>query len=116
MSTEAPTVTTEPVEYHTPDVEIFEDNEALTVTADLPGVPPENLEVSLDAGYLTLTGRVASPADRGPARAYRRRFVLRNADRFDTEHITALLRHGVLELRLPKVERAKRRQIPVTVH
>ena len=37
MSTETPTVTNEPVEYYTPDVEIFEDNEALTVTADLPG-------------------------------------------------------------------------------
>jgi HSP20 family protein len=61
MSTETPTVTNEPVEYYTPDVEIFEDNEALTVTADLPGVAPENLEVSLDAGNLTLTGASRPP-------------------------------------------------------
>jgi HSP20 family protein len=118
MTSESPKPTPEAsVEYHTPDVEIFEDNEALTVAADLPGVASRDLDVSLDDCRLTVTGRVTDESSAtGPARAYRRRFVLEDPSRFDVEHITAVLRHGVLELRLPKAEQAKRRQIPVTVH
>ena len=109
--------TTEPVDYVTPDVEVYEDDQALWVSADLPGVGPENVEVSFDDGCLTVTGR-SNGADPAPkvARAYRRRFALNDPSRFDTDHISAGLRHGVLELRLPKAEQAKRRQIPVIVN
>jgi HSP20 family protein len=102
-----------PAEYLTPAVEIFEDDQALFVTADLPGVEPGNVEVALEHGYLTVTGRVADPT---AERAYQRRFALSDPSHFDTEHIDAVLRHGVLELRLPKAEGLKRREIPVTVN
>ena len=85
------------------------------MSADLPGVAPGNVEVSLDAGYLTLTGRL--PKTNGDVEStYHRRFALTDPSRFDTEHISAVLRNGVLELRLPKAAAAKRRQIPVTVN
>jgi len=104
----------ERVEY-SPAVEIFEDKDALWVSADLPGVAPGNVEVSLDAGYLTFTGRL--PKTNGDVEStYHRRFALTDPSRFDTEHISAVLRNGVLELRLPKAAAAKRRQIPVTVN
>jgi len=111
----------EQVQYLAPDVEIFEDEQALVVSADVPGVAPGNAEVEFEGGYLTVTGRVANESNGAQAeskvqRAYRRRFTLADASRFDTEHISAVLRHGVLELRLPKAEKAKRRQIPVTVN
>jgi len=108
------TEATERVEY-SPAVEIFEDKDVLWVTADVPGVAPGNVEVSLEAGYLTITGKLASNGA-GVDSAYRRRFELSDPSRFDTEHISAVLRHGVLELRLPKAARAQRRQIPVTVN
>ena len=103
---------TERTDYVSPAVEVFEDEQALWVSADLPGVAPGNVDVALDRGYLTVTGR----ADNGIKRAYQRRFALTDPSRFDTEHISAVLRHGVLELRLPKSAQAKPRQIPVTVN
>ena len=112
------TNTTERVDFVTPQVEIYEDDQALWVSADLPGVGPEHLEVSFDDGYLTVSGQTNGGPQQAPkvARAYRRRFALTDPSRFDTDHISAVLRHGVLELRLPKAEKAKRRQIPVTVN
>ena len=99
-------------------VDVFEDDQALRIAADLPGVAPGHAEVSLDDGYLTLIGRVESGTngETKVTRTYRRRFALKDPSRFDTEHVSAVLRHGVLEVRLPKVEKAKPRQIAVTVN
>jgi HSP20 family protein len=108
----------ERVDYWTPDVEIVEDEQALTVTADVPGVAPGNVDVSFDEGQLTLVGRVerGSNGSAKVVRTYRRRFTLSDRTRFDTDHISAVLCNGVLELRLPKAEKAKPRQISVTVN
>ncbi|MGH7788246.1 MAG: Hsp20/alpha crystallin family protein [Candidatus Binatia bacterium] len=112
--------TPEQVYVRTPEVEIFENDEALWVSADMPGVAPGNVDVSLDDGTLTVDGRVADSdragAEPRTARHFRRRFALRDPNRFDTEHISAVLRHGVLEVRLPKAAQARRRQIPVSVN
>jgi len=99
----------------TPPVEIFEDNQALWVSADLPGVAPGDVEVALNDRHLSLTGRVAK-SDRAPERTYRRRFTLADPGRFNTDQISAVLRHGVLEVRVPKADRAKPRQIPVSAN
>lgn len=103
------------VTHRRPEVEIFEDDQALWVSADVPGVEPGQVEVALDAGVLSLTARAGTTADSAPPIEFTRRFTLREPSRYDAEHISATLRHGVLELRLPKAERARRRQIPVSV-
>jgi HSP20 family molecular chaperone IbpA len=97
-----------------PEVEIFEDEQALYLSADVPGVEPGNIEVALDDGVLSVSARAATHGDQ-VATEFRRRFTLREPGRYDAEHISAALHHGVLELRLPKSERSRRRQIPVTV-
>jgi HSP20 family protein len=102
------------VQYRTPDVEVFEDGQALWVSADLPGVAPGNVEVAIDRGVLTVSAK--TNGDASITTEYRRRFTLADPSRFDTEHVNAVFRHGVLELRLPKADRAKRRQIPVTAN
>lgn len=95
----------------TPEVEVYEDDQALFLSADVPGVAAGGVEVSLDDGVLNVTAR----AERGGVTTeYARRFTLREPSRYDAEQISATLRHGVLDLRLPKAERAKRRQIPVS--
>ena len=108
----------ERIDYWTPEVEVVEDEHALTVTADLPGVAPGNVDVSLNDGELTLVGRVERGTNGSTkvVRTYRRRFALTDQSRFDTDHISAVLRHGVLELRLPKAEKTKPRQIAVTIN
>ena len=98
-----------------PEVEIFEDEQALWVSADVPGVEPGQIEVSLDEGVLSLTARTAH-ADGALTSEFARRFTLRDPSRYDAEHISATLRNGVLELRVPKAERARPRQIRVTVN
>jgi len=100
-----------PVQYLTPAVEIVEDDQAVYVEADLPGVSPDTVEVALDEGYLTVAGRM-SDGERG----YRRRFALSDPSQFDTEHISAEFRNGVLALHLPKTPPAQPRQIPITVN
>ena len=103
----------------TPPVDIFEDPQSITVIADMPGVRPGQLTIDLHEGVLTITGRAEPPArshefpviqEYQPG-TFQRTFVLSEA--IDQGKIRANLKHGILHLRLPKVERAKPRQITV---
>ena len=102
-----------------PPVDIVEDQNGITVKADLPGVSRENLSISVDGETLTVEGAVALGesqkmeavyAEVRVAR-YRRSFVLGRD--LDTERIDAAMRNGVLTLHVPKREQAKPRRIPV---
>lgn len=104
-----------------PPVDIWEDNDGITLKADLPGVAKEGLAVGVDGETLTIEGAVSLGesaklkdvyAEVRVAR-YRRTFVLGRD--LDSEKIAARLRNGVLELRIPKLEAAKPRRIPVRV-
>jgi HSP20 family molecular chaperone IbpA len=104
--------------YYTPAVDIYADEEAITVRADLPGVKKEDLEIDLKEGVLTVTGHVAPPESRlKPVYreygigGYTRRFTV--GDKIDQAGIGAKLSNGVLELRLPKAEKLKPRKIEV---
>jgi HSP20 family protein len=102
-----------------PDVDIFEDTNAITLRADLPGVKKENLSIDVDDGTLTLSGTVDplpkhfntiySEYEHG---GYSRRFTL--GERIDQEKISAKLENGVLVLVLPKSEAAKPRKIEIS--
>jgi HSP20 family molecular chaperone IbpA len=105
--------------YINPPVDIFETKDGLTVVADLPGVDRGDLDVRVADGLLTLQARTTHVAPGTPmAREYElldfyRQFELPEA--VDSDKIRAELKHGVLALHLPKKEKAKPRQIQVTV-
>lgn len=103
--------TSQPVDEHyvTPPVDIVEMAEELVLVADIPGVSQDGLEVSVDRNILTLRGH----ANVATAPSVFRQFRL--GDNIDTENIGAELKHGVLQLHLPKAEAAKARQIEVKV-
>ena len=109
---------TRPGPVYMPSVDIFETDGAITVLADMPGVKADQLEIDLRENVLTLTGRVAT-APTGEtdvlreydAGTFSRQFTL--AETIDQTRIDAKLADGVLRLELPKVERAKPRQIIV---
>jgi HSP20 family molecular chaperone IbpA len=111
---------TRPGRYYVPDVDIREDQDALWLRADMPGVRQDGVEVSLENDVLTLEGAVAPDAYEGLAPLYTeynvgsyvRRFSLARG-RFDPERVEARLRNGVLEVKLPKAENVKPRRIPV---
>jgi HSP20 family protein len=103
-----------------PAVDIQEDEECFTITADLPGVDPKNIEVHTENGMLTIKGeRDSKKEEEGKnfkrvERAYGsffRRFNL--PDTADTSKIEAKSNQGVLSVRIPKQEKAQPRKITV---
>jgi HSP20 family molecular chaperone IbpA len=110
---------TRPGRYYVPDVNIREFDESLKLWADMPGVKEKDVNVTLKNGVLTIVGQVATDmyAALRPMYTeynvgnYYREFAL-NED-IDESKIRATLRNGVLELQLPKKEKAKPRQIEV---
>ena len=110
---------TRPGAVYSPAVDIFENDSSITVLADLPGVKAQELKIDLRDGMLTLTGRVTAPGSTKESAVFReyqsgtffRQFAL--SETIDQEKIDAKLTEGVLRLELPKVERARPRQITV---
>jgi HSP20 family protein len=104
---------------YSPSVDIFENDSSITVLADMPGVKPQELKIDLREGLLTLVGRVLPPSgtqESDVLREYQpgtffRQFAL--SETIDQEKIDAKLTDGVLRLELPKVEKARPRQITV---
>ena len=89
------------------------------VLADMPGVKAKDLAIDLRENTLTLSGDVESPEganEEEVLREYRtgnyyRQFTL--SEGIDQSKIEAALKDGVIRLRLPKVEAAAPRTIPV---
>jgi len=117
---QAVTETREDDRYLVPPVDIFETEEGLAVVADLPGVSLEGLDVRVDDDILTIKGRTAVEVTGEPLRAefelgdYYRQFRL--GEQIDQERIRAELKHGVLRVTLPRVQKVAPRQIKVDVN
>ena len=102
-----------------PPVDVFENDHAITLLADLPGVSREQLQLRVDGDTLVLeaTAGTQGPQDLqlvyGEAQCptYRRRFTL--SRELDTNRVEAQLRDGVLKLTIPKAEEARPRRIEV---
>jgi HSP20 family molecular chaperone IbpA len=104
-----------------PPVDVIEDNTGLTLRADLPGVPKDKLRLQVEGDTLTIEGEVgiatpegmeASYAEVGVSR-YRRMFRL--SKDLEPGKVSAELRNGVLNLRIPKAEHAQPRRIEIKV-
>jgi HSP20 family molecular chaperone IbpA len=102
-----------------PNVDIVETDSGLRLWADMPGVDENSVEIELVDNVLAIRGRVATSDYENLTPLYTEygvgnydaRFRLSNA--IDGERIGAKLRHGVLELELPKVAAARPRKIEV---
>ena len=112
---------TRPGRWFVQDVDILENEDALWLWADMPGVEPDQVRVDVHDDVLTIEGRVSTTDYEGLAPVYTeynvgnwvRRFTMPPGS-FDDAKIAARLAHGVLEVKLPKSERAKPRRIPVS--
>ncbi len=111
--------TTRPGTFFQPAVDIFETKDELVLVADMPGVPPDGVDVGLEGDELSIEGRVRSGEYDGlkplyveyGVGGYYRAFTL--GEMIDREGIKAQMKNGVLVLRLPKAERARARRITV---
>jgi HSP20 family protein len=104
----------------TPLINVAETESGYEITAELPGVKPENLNVEYREGALVISGRKAEEAEEKGKTFHR---VERYAGEFrrvialpqtvDQEHVEANYHHGVLRVTVPKAEAAKPRQISI---
>lgn len=103
-----------------PAVDINEEAQRFVLHADLPGVDPENIEVTMEDGVLTVQGSrttVTTDAADNYKRYERvsgkflRRFAL--PDTANGEEITATTKQGVLEVIIPKQHKVQPRKISV---
>jgi HSP20 family protein len=106
-----------------PALDLIEYPDRYEVVADLPGVDQKEVEVEFIEGVLQVRGDRARDALSDQARAHRRerttgKFARSIAfrDDIDVDGIDASFRDGVLRVNVPKSEKNKPRQIPVTVN
>lgn len=111
-----------PERYFLPAVDITETPEELVLVADMPGVGPENLEVTIEDGILTFSGHVPEADREGSAQMVQREFLsgdyyrqFRVPREFATERINASLKAGVVTIRIPRDEKSKPRRIAIQV-
>ena len=103
-----------------PSVDISENEKAFTLLADIPGVDPKDIDISMEKGVLTIKGERSSEnveegenyrrVERQSGQFYRR-FNL--PDSADADKIEARSEHGVLRITIPKQEVAISRRIEV---
>jgi HSP20 family molecular chaperone IbpA len=104
---------------YVPRVDIYEAGDEVILTADMPGVDENSVDITLEKNVLTIEGRVEWERPAGYELAYaeygvgdyHRTFALSNE--VDQSRIEATVRNGVLRLVLPKSEVAKTRKIAV---
>jgi len=102
----------------TPLVDIEEEDDAYVIEADLPGVRRDDLSIELVGNELSISGEIRERERKG---IVRRR--ARHTGRFDydvtlpslleVDRLEAKLGDGVLTLRVPKAERARRQRIEI---
>lgn len=104
-----------------PPVDVVEDAGGITLYADLPGVPKDQLRLQVEAETLTIEGDVRLDMPQGMESThaevslprYRRVFTL--SKELDTEKVVAEFDKGVLKLRIPKAAHAQPRKVEIRV-
>ena len=106
----------------TPTCDVFEDKESVKIVAEIPGVKPEDIRISIEDHVLTIRGEKKQVAEETAERVHRyersygafeRSFALPSL--VDTDRIEAKYEAGILTITLPKTERARPREISVSV-
>jgi HSP20 family protein len=103
-----------------PTIDSQEGSDRFLLSADIPGVDPKDLEITVEPGVLTIQGeRLREDTDekdgyrhleRAHGRFYRRVAL---SDDADTDRISATAKNGVLQVIVPKKEAAQPRRIAV---
>lgn len=103
-----------------PSVDILEDEKSFILLADIPGVDPRDIDISMEKGVLTVKGERNTEnieekenyrrVERQSGQFYRR-FTL--PDSANADKIEARSEHGVLKITIPKQEVAASRRIEV---
>jgi len=110
------------VGFREPAIEIFEERDEVVVKAEIPGLKKDDLDVNISDHYLTIKGEKKQEEEvKKKGYYYSERSYgsfLRTIDlpkEVQTEKARASFKDGVLEVRLPKTEEAKRKEQKIKV-
>jgi HSP20 family protein len=113
----------EPSEGFNPAIDIASENGEYVISAELPGVKREEIEVHFERGILTLSGEKKSDHKKEGKDYFRfessyGKFVrkIRLPEDVDSEKMSANFENGVLRIRVKKAESAKPKAIPIDVN
>jgi len=104
----------------TPAVDVFEDKTTVKIVAELPGVKSEDVKLSIENNVLTIRGEKKQEAEEKTERVHRyersygvfeRAFALPKS--VDPDKIEARYENGILTVTVPKIEKARPREIAV---
>lgn len=105
-----------------PAVDVYEDQDAIVIKADLPGMKQEEIEVEMNGDTITLQGerKFEDEARRDKYvrverqyGAFQRSFTI--GVPIEADKIKATYRNGILELTIPKAEATKPKKVQVSV-
>lgn len=100
--------------------DLHESDTAYTIFAELPGVNPDQINISVRDGVLTINAEAFQPSVEEEARVLRQERVfghfsrsIRLPEHVNPDEVEAVYENGVLALTLPKAPEAQPRTIPV---
>lgn len=111
-----------PISMPTPALDVYEEKDDVVVKAELPGMVKEEIEVNLAGGTLTIRGEKRREEDvKEEGYTYRERSYgafVRSLDlpcEVKGDQVKASFKDGVLEVRMPKTDEAKKKAISVKI-
>lgn len=105
----------------TPVLDLYQDNDNVVATVELPGMRKEDIDISLHDGVLTIAGERQTSLGEGEnaerterfSGKFRRSITL--PSRVDAGKVSASYKDGILTVTLPKAEEAKPKKVEVTI-
>lgn len=104
-----------------PAVEVSDTKDAVVVKAQVPGISKENIQVSITDDVLTLKGEMKEEETKEEKNYYRREFHYGAFSRsvalptaVQADKATAQMKDGVLHITIPKSDKAKGKEIPIS--
>ena len=105
-----------------PAVELYETDTEVVVRAELPGVDPKDVDITVTEDTLTIKGEARTEQEEKGRNYYRRELrygsflrTLALPEEVQGDKARATYRNGILEIRVPKSERARPRTVKVEV-
>ncbi|MEW6001644.1 MAG: Hsp20/alpha crystallin family protein [Nitrospirota bacterium] len=117
-----PRLRTEWEEEMTPSVDIFEDKDEVVVKAELPGMRKEDIDLSITDNTISISGEKKKEEKVGEKNYYRHERsygsftrVFRLPEYIQSDKAKASFKEGILEVRIPKSEEAKKKEKKVPI-
>lgn len=111
-----------PLSRWVPALDVCESGDEIRVQAEVPGIDPADIDVSIEGNVLTIRGEKKAEREDSAEDYHRieRQYgtfsrSIPLASEVDAEKIEAVFRNGVLNVRLPKHESAKPKQVKIDV-